>query len=139
MARKTRVRRSSIFLLELIIAILFFSVLSAVCTQVFVKARDLSQEAQLLSEAVCICSNSAELVRSAETPEEADQLLMEESNFIPENSRKLMVAYVENGVLQVKKSEEGGLHIYDFQFLKKDGSVLYELKLKRFFKGAGLL
>ena len=136
MVRRTKVRRSSIFLLELIIAILFFSLSGAVCTQVFVEARRLSREAEQLSEAACICSNCAELVRSAENPEEADLLLMEEYNFIADNDRKLMVAYTENGLLELKKSENEGLYIYDFSCRDQEQNTVYELQLKRFFKGA---
>ena len=45
MKRKPTANPSSLFLLELIFAILFFSVTSAVCVQVFVKSHTLSTQA----------------------------------------------------------------------------------------------
>ena len=40
----TPAKRSSLFLLELIIAILFFSLTSAVCVQIFVRAHLISRQ-----------------------------------------------------------------------------------------------
>lgn len=60
MIRKNRPRSSSLFLMELILAILFFSIASAVCVQIFVKSHLLSQDAEALNRAVTICSNTAE-------------------------------------------------------------------------------
>ena len=51
MKRKPTANPSSLFLLELIFAILFFSVASAVCVQVFVKSHTLSTEAHDLTQA----------------------------------------------------------------------------------------
>ena len=45
MKRKPTANPSSLFLLELIFAILFFSVASAVCVQIFVKSHTLSTQA----------------------------------------------------------------------------------------------
>ena len=51
MKRKPTANPSSLFLLELIFAILFFSVASAVCVQVFVKSHTLSTQAHDLTQA----------------------------------------------------------------------------------------
>jgi len=61
MNRKTRAKSSSLFLIELIIALLFFAVISAVCVQIFVKSHLLSTDAKELSFAVSECSAAAEL------------------------------------------------------------------------------
>ena len=55
--------RSSLFLIELIIAILFFSLGSAVCVQAFVKAHTLTAQAQDLSFASSTVSSAASAVR----------------------------------------------------------------------------
>lgn len=55
------VKRSSLFLLELIIAILFFSLASAVCVQFFVKSRIISEDTKNLNIAVQQVSSQAEL------------------------------------------------------------------------------
>lgn len=51
---------SSLFLLELILAVLFFSVASALCIQIFTKAHLMSQDAKDLNFAVNEVSSMAE-------------------------------------------------------------------------------
>ena len=55
----TPAKRSSLFLLELIIAILFFSLTSAVCVQIFVRAHLISRQTQELNTALEKVSGSA--------------------------------------------------------------------------------
>lgn len=55
--------RSSLFLIELIIAILFFSLGSAVCAQAFVKAHSLTAQAEDLSFASSTCSSAASVMK----------------------------------------------------------------------------
>lgn len=50
--KETPAKRSSLFLLELIIAILFFSLTSAVCVQIFVRAHLISRQTQELNTAL---------------------------------------------------------------------------------------
>ena len=75
MNQPKQVKSSSIFLLELILAILFFSVASAVCVQIFVKAHLLSQSAQTLNFAVNECSGVAEVLSTTDSLEEVSSLL----------------------------------------------------------------
>ena len=62
-----RPRTSSLFLLELIFSILFFSVASAICIQIFVRAHTLSRDARALHTAVSACSDAAEIGSNAGT------------------------------------------------------------------------
>ena len=62
--------KSSLLLLELILAILFFSIASAVCVQLFVKSHLLSKQAETLSIAVNECSDAAEIILSANSQSE---------------------------------------------------------------------
>ena len=55
--------RSSLFLIELIIAILFFSLGAAVCVQAFAKAHTLTAQARDLSFASSTVSSAASVVR----------------------------------------------------------------------------
>lgn len=55
--------RASLFLIELIIAVLFFSLGSAVCVQAFVKAHLTSREARDLAFASSTVSSAANVVR----------------------------------------------------------------------------
>lgn len=77
MTRKNRARSSSLFLMELILAILFFSVASAVCVQFFVKSHLLSKQANAMNYAVNECSNVAEILRNADGIAESEILLTE--------------------------------------------------------------
>ena len=60
-------RRSSLFLLELMIAILLFSLSAAVCVQVFVKSHTIKEKSTELSQAVLISASVAETIRSEGT------------------------------------------------------------------------
>lgn len=62
MRHKTNTR-SSLFLMELIIAILFFSLASAVCLRMFAKSHQLSTDASARNQAVNQTVNAAELIR----------------------------------------------------------------------------
>ena len=61
-----RARSGALFLMEIILAILFFSVAASVCVSILVNARLLSRNAQRLNTAVTVCSTAAETVDSAE-------------------------------------------------------------------------
>lgn len=71
MKHGNRAKSSNLFLLELILAILFFSLASAVCVQFFVKSHILSRDAQRLNHAVNACSGIAEIVNTSDGTEDA--------------------------------------------------------------------
>lgn len=71
MNRRNRAKSSSLFLLELILAILFFSIASAVCVQIFVKSHLMSAEAQALNLAVSECSGAAEVIAASDSEGDA--------------------------------------------------------------------
>lgn len=60
--------RSSLLLMEIIIAILFFSVVSAICLQLFVKADHLGKDTEELDMAVRQASSVAEIVSQSVWP-----------------------------------------------------------------------
>ena len=65
---KQPTRRSSLFLMELIIAILFFSLASSVCVRIFVKSHTLEQESINLNHAVSAATSVAEIFRNQKNP-----------------------------------------------------------------------
>lgn len=67
MIHRNRARSSSLFLMELIIAIFFFTIFSAVCVQVFVKAHLMNQESFALNHAVSECSGVAEVISTSDS------------------------------------------------------------------------
>ena len=64
MKRATK-RHSSLFLIELMIALLFFSLATVICMRFFTQAHLISQGAQNLNEAVLIATSLAEEFRAS--------------------------------------------------------------------------
>ena len=58
--------RSGLFLLEIVIAILFFAIVSAVCLRAFAKSHTLSQQASDTNHAISNMENVAELLKSVD-------------------------------------------------------------------------
>ncbi len=59
-------RRSSLFLLELIIAILFFSLAATVCVRFFVESHTLERQSVDLGRSVSVAASVAEILRSTD-------------------------------------------------------------------------
>ncbi|HKM31939.1 MAG TPA: type II secretion system protein [Oscillospiraceae bacterium] len=68
-------RRSSAFLVELLIVVLFFSIASAVTIKLFVAAHDKSVSSQELVNAVAQSQSVAEAIKATDSPEQALSLL----------------------------------------------------------------
>ena len=79
--KRTPARRSSLFLLECIIAILFFILTAAVCVSFFAKSYTLSKGSEDLSMAVQIVSSYAEEFRAehGNTPDSERKLYFDNS------------------------------------------------------------
>ncbi len=67
---KYRPVKSSIFLLEIMLNILFFAIVATICVQLFFKAHTLSQKAQTLHHAVTTCASIAEIYQSEQNGKE---------------------------------------------------------------------
>lgn len=135
---RSNTTRSSLFLLELMIAILFFSLGSAVCVQVFVKAHTLNESARDLNFASTQVSSAASVIKYAdgtlsslqkyyphmqETPEGFTIFYDREHQECDEEDR----AFYR---LSITLEEQESMKIAHLQMKKqKDNSLLYELKL----------
>ena len=64
MKKRKRASASTLFLMELIIAVMFFALAATVCIYVFVHAHVLSRDAKRLNMAVNLTSDAAEIIRS---------------------------------------------------------------------------
>ena len=71
MKMRTRAGGRNLFLLELVIAILFFALSSAICMQLFAHAHEKSMAAKRLSEGVNLASAAGEVLFSFHSREEA--------------------------------------------------------------------
>ena len=91
----TPAKRSSLFLLELIIAILFFSLTSAVCVQIFVRAHLISRQTQELNTALEKVSGFSEVFLAGDS----FSALLPEDASVSENadgSAEYLVFYDKN-------------------------------------------
>lgn len=68
--KKKVTSKSGLFLLEMMISILFFSIAAVICMQVFVKAHLLSREARDLNKAVSCAATGAEALMHISSQEE---------------------------------------------------------------------
>lgn len=71
--------RSSLFLMEIMLAVLFFSIAGALCLQMFAKSHQMSDDTVNLSMAANHVQNTAELLKHAASPSQET----ETDNFFP--------------------------------------------------------
>ena len=115
MKKRERSKATDLFLLELILAILFFAIASAVCVRIFVRAHSLSEEAQISNWAVTECAGFAEIICASDNVGEALSIVKDE---YPE--------YADGTVYYDK----------DFRSCKKSDAVYYiKLEVSRNDKG----
>ena len=100
---------SSLFLLELILAILFFSVASALCIQIFTKAHLMSQDARDLNFAVNEVSSMAEQISAgtlhSDTAASSDDTASDPSTQMPDDSLQDAAAYYDSSYASCKKAD----------------------------------
>ncbi len=65
--KRKRASSASLFLMELMVAILFFTLSASVCITLFVRAHIQSEKAKALNHALNICSDTAEIVRTSQS------------------------------------------------------------------------
>lgn len=90
--KKYQAHKSSLFLMELIIAIVFFALASSVCLQLFVKSHLLSRQTKELNTAVNLCSSAAESIHQCEGSEEVLRELMPQ---LTVSQEKPLLAYYD--------------------------------------------
>ena len=96
-------KRSSLFLMELLIAILFFCLASSVCIQFFVKAHLISEETRNLNISVNQVSSMAELMKN-------------DPDFLERVSEEFPLAIVDDGTATIYYDE-------NFEECKEDGAI----------------
>lgn len=65
--KRKRASSASLFLMELVVAIMFFTLSASVCITIFVRAHLQSERAKILNRAINLCSDAAELVRTSDS------------------------------------------------------------------------
>lgn len=127
MEQKTRSHSGSL-LLELMLAILIFALSASVCVQVFVKAHQMSAQAQALSQSVRHCSSAGEILRQAPSREEGLQLLKQcypQLEIGPASAQ----ADLEGQTIQIHWTQKDGLVCYTIACQDPGGSQIYSLEV----------
>lgn len=100
---------SSLFLLELILAVLFFSVASALCIQIFTKAHLMSQDARNLNFAVNEVSSIAEQISAgtlhSDTAASSGDTASDPSTQMPDDSLQDAAAYYDSSYASCEKAD----------------------------------
>ena len=133
--------RSGIFLLEIMLAILLFSIAGALCLQMFAKSRQMSKDTADLTQAAAHVQNAAELMKYAAEPTVWDT----ENTFFPDCLLKeypdAVVSYdnnycqKESGVYRMEaapsQTENENLLCFRFAVFKADSQdSIYSLDFK---------
>jgi len=120
-----KIQPSGLFLVEILISILFFSLFSAVCVQFFVHSSKMIQTAEETEKAAEKCASLAELMESADTAEEFFSLLKNSFGIHPEYGKDMKLGFNENYELT---DSERATHILLFH-LTEEGDIL-QLNMK---------
>lgn len=128
MIRRNRANLSSLFLLELILAILFFSIASAVCVQFFVKSHLLSQDARKLNISVNEISSTAELIQVSEDIQSAIDLIHTEYPDSEASDVSKIFVYYDSDFLPCAKA--GAVYCLETSFTQKDFMLDAMLNMK---------
>lgn len=129
-------KRSSLFLLELIIAIFFFILASAFCVRFFVKAHLIEEEAESRNLAVHTASSVAELLKTddlnlTKIKEYYSLAIPTENGIFVHFDENFDASTEENSVylLELQASYEDWFHKGFIQVYQND-NLLYELEVK---------
>lgn len=135
--REQRDNSAKLFLTELMLAIFFFSLVTAFCVQLFVEAHAMSTESERLTKAVNAAANAAECYSSWDFQKESWQSIFPQGSW---QAGGWCIAYDE----QWQPCKEGGSYLLNMQLIQKDslceahisvqdaqGRELYALDAKR--------
>lgn len=124
--------RTSLVLMELIITLLFFSVVSAVCARMFLAAHLMSTENKELSEAINACQSMAELLISGESE------YVDPTSLCPdlvENSGGYLLNLEDNRSISVSIDIEGNMELITVSYLNDNGSTVYKINTQKYIGG----
>lgn len=116
--------KSTLFLMELIIVILFFALSSAVCLRIFVHAHQLERATENINYAVLWGGNAAELFYEYDNPDDVEKTLMDAYNSA--------VNYSDEYGISLSFREDSSFAYMTYLFTEKaDGRVIYEFTFQK--------
>ncbi len=120
--------KSGLFLIELIISILFFSICSVVCVELFLKAHTIAQESIKRNSAVAAAQTAAEIYREGGLPLLIEMTSAEETHCAYFCDFDSAGTFTKDGSFHAKFTEtiEGGLYTLNIELFDSD-RILYDL------------
>ena len=131
-------RRSSLFLMELLVAILFFLLASAVCVRLFVKSHTLERDSINLNHAVTAATTVAEIFRNQEAPYDLlkDQFPLgiqsEQCFCIFYNENWELCSFSESSYEVLLNTEISDSFVIGSIAVSEGDDLLYELNIKKY-------
>ena len=131
--------KSGLFLMELIMSIMFFSLASAVCVELFVRSHTLSKSSVELNHAVVECDSVAEFIQGAGGNIEQDSFIYTyDKNFNRKYITSMYNRMSANYILVCEKKpdkDNPGLIKYRISFLTyPDSKVIYSIEPEYYVK-----
>lgn len=132
-----RVKPATLFLLEIIAAVLIFMLSSVVCIQILAKAHIISNDNYILGDAVNDCSSIAEIVKASSSKENAiNDILKAELNAnasgnivcINKGDYSLNIELVESDsmIKAIIVANNAAKQIYELEYVHYIGGALNE-------------
>ena len=143
--RRGKTQSASLFMMELILAILIFSLASALCVQFFVKAHTLSGDAKALDFGCEATGSVADVIRSSDSLKDAENTFDElyPSALVEAEDNGVVISLYYDGefencdpedaayTLETALSDSGEMLLGDMTFTDTDsGSSIYTLEVK---------
>ncbi|MBR5359710.1 MAG: hypothetical protein IK123_02370 [Lachnospiraceae bacterium] len=133
--------RSSLFLMEMIVTILFFSLAAAICVKCFVSAHMMGKETYELNHAIAIATGYAEVMRG--TDGDIDSIMTVLPDAVKGDDSYIMLFYddqfrpceAENAVYagDVTLTPNGAIQNMDIKIVRvEDSSIIYELTATKY-------
>lgn len=137
---RQRLTAGNLLLLELILALIFFSLTMSATMSVFGRAYEMSKEAAGIDMALAQSNSAIEIIRSSDTPEEIRDMLTGNGFTNPEEG-KYEKEYGDGRYnMELTISEEGNLttaciSCLDIEHSEDTAEPLYEISIKHALKG----
>lgn len=118
---KYRHPKSSLFLMEIMLNILFFTVLVTICLQLFFKAHNLSEDTSILHRAVTACTSIAEVYQS--NPDGEEVVLAVYPDALALN--KTLLIYFDEAFFPCKEAESSYRAILEHDELSHTATISF--------------
>ena len=122
-----KISKSAIFLFELMIVILVFSIAAAICTSIFAKGYQYSSESENLTHAVINAESAAEKFKVDPSATSASEVLFNENWEVIDSSKE--VAFT----MKLTPSTDGNLNLCDISVINENsGESIYDIVVAKF-------